>query len=626
MDFYHRAALILDSLDAKKGSVKGLCMAEAKRGKFQKAGEASRFLKVIIEVLKYRPHLLHLLKTSDILKLEPKLFVAPVWADNSSAKPSKSKKPFSANEALKTLKHAKKQRPIPTPENLATVMIHDLVFAKRGLTLPKEHKVRKKLEDYKPQMDKETERERKRKKVSSNEGLQISLPEQVASSVEGIGKGKKREMEEVEDEENRGGGGNVRWLRVNTLKWTVEAAVEWFENERWEMVDDLDALLDAEKVKVFCLDAHIEPLLAVPISVSLPSLQPYLDSRLVAQDKASCMPAWVLLSQFLADQEEDPEEEEEKKRSKKNLVRILDATAAPGNKTTMAAALVGDKGTVVAVERDMGRFKVLKEMCRKAGARNVTTMNLDFLSIDPQDEKFKNISHFLVDPSCSGSGIPSRLDHLLPEAPEEESQQRIRALSNFQLTILSHAMRFRGARRVVYSTCSIWGMEDEGVVARVLAKKEFQEKGWRLATKDEVMPNWERRGKAEECGDRPEIAPSVVRALPEDQTNGFFVACFIRDAPEGDEENESFAAEEGTISHADRQEAFRSKARAPGGKGGQKGKVKVASAPVVEKPKKVEGVKKDKAPTREEKVEKAGMSSKKAKYLAEKARRKQEGK
>lgn len=27
-------------------------------------------------------------------------------------------------------------------------------------------------------------------------------------------------------------------------------------------------------------------------------------------------------------------------------------------------------------------------------------MNTDFLSIDPDDVKFKNISHFLVDPSC----------------------------------------------------------------------------------------------------------------------------------------------------------------------------------------------------------------------------------
>ena len=129
---------------------------------------------------------------------------------------------------------------------------------------------------------------------------------------------------------------------------------------------------------------------------------------------------------------------------------------------------------------------------------DVTPMNTDFLSIKPDDVKFKNISHILVDPSCcedaplallfemtacartdrwlhpalfcpssAGSGIPSRLDHLIPSAPEDEARARIKALSNFQVAILSHALRFQGARRVVYSTCSVWPEEDEGVVMRV---------------------------------------------------------------------------------------------------------------------------------------------------------------
>jgi putative methyltransferase len=127
-------------------------------------------------------------------------------------------------------------------------------------------------------------------------------------------------------------------------------------------------------------------------------------------------------------------------------------------------------------------------------------MNVDFLSLNPEDPKLKTITHLLVDPSCSGSGIPSRLDHLVPSTPEAEQLQRIRALSNFQLAIVSHALRFSGAKRVVYSTCSVWEMEDEGVVMRVLAKKEFQEKGWRLAPREEVVPGWERRGRVEACG------------------------------------------------------------------------------------------------------------------------------
>lgn len=622
MDFYHRSALILDALDAKKGSVKGLCMAEAKRGR--KDGEGARFLKVIVQVLKYRPHLAHLITTSKILTLEPKLFVAPPSAWDVAAI-----KPGSAASASKALAAAdsqaksrfKKPRAIPTPLALANVMIHDLVFAKRGLTLPKEHKIAKTLEKYKAGLLKETEKERKRKRVGTNEGLQIPLPEGVASAIEGIGKGKKKEMGERGEEE--GGTGAVRWLRVNTLKWSVEDAVEWFETERWELVDDLESLEErsAAKSKVFCLDAHIEPLLALPATVVLPSLPPYLDSRLIAQDKASCMPAWVLLSSFLATEdmeaeqalkdgeskEETTEEKEEAttERKKKNGLKILDATAAPGNKTTMAAALAGEFGRVAAVERDQGRFKVLKEMCLKAGCKNVTPMNADFLSIDPQDIKFKNYSHFLVDPSCSGSGIPSRLDHLVPETPAEEALQRIRALSNFQTTILSHAMRFTGARRVVYSTCSIWAQEDEGVVLRILAKKEFQDQGWRLASRDEVIPNWDRRGNPEECGGDKTIADSVLRCLPEDGTNGFFVACFVRDEPSenGDETVIEAEAEDGTekkdvLSHAQRQEAFKAKARAKGGKGGPKGsevhppKKEVAkAAPVQEHKKPVAGKK-----------------------------------
>ncbi|GAA5954128.1 hypothetical protein JCM8115_003318 [Rhodotorula mucilaginosa] len=535
MDFYHRAALILDSLDQKKGSVKGLCMAEAKKGK--KVGEGARFLKVVVEVLKYRPHIQHLLTATKLLSSEPTLFVPPssVAALNTALKSGSA---ASANKALKTAAPKwQKQQPkkTPTPENLASVMVHDLLFAKRGLSLPKEHKVRKKLEKYKPALEKENDREKRRRKVATNEGLQIALPEKVASSLEGIGKGKKREHEADRFAEEGASGleympGEIRWLRVNTLRWSVEAAVEWFEKTGWEMFEDVQEMLAASqsKPKVFALDAHIEPLLALPATVSLPTISAYQDGRLLAQDKASCMPAWVLLTPVLADAEEGLLEEKGKGKG----VRVLDATAAPGNKTTMAAALVADErinGRVVACERDQGRFKVLKDMLKRADAKNVQPMNVDFLSLKTDDPKLKNVTHLLVDPSCSGSGIPSRLDHLIPSAPEAEHLSRIRALSNFQLAIVSHALRFSGAQRVVYSTCSVWEQEDEGVVMRVLAKKEMRDMGWRLAKREEVLPTWERRGRVEACGGDIELAESMVRCLPEDGTNGFFVACFVKD-------------------------------------------------------------------------------------------------
>lgn len=154
--------------------------------------------------------------------------------------------------------------------------------------------------------------------------------------------------------------------------------------------------------KVFALDAHIEPLLALPSSVSLPTLSAYQDGRLLAQDKASCMPAWVLMAPILADADEGKlpwdlstaDEEAEAAASgikvPKKSFRVMDATAAPGNKTTMAAALVASveelNGKVTACERDLGRFKVLKDMLKRADAKSMFHFrSLFYLFLVPED-------------------------------------------------------------------------------------------------------------------------------------------------------------------------------------------------------------------------------------------------
>jgi len=73
-------------------------------------------------------------------------------------------------------------------------------------------------------------------------------------------------------------------------------------------------------------------------------------------------------------------------------------------------------------------------MLSKANCRNVEAINVDFLTVEPSDPKYSAATHMyvhgkraatilwklfifwaysLLDPSCSGSGIVNRLDHLL---------------------------------------------------------------------------------------------------------------------------------------------------------------------------------------------------------------------
>jgi putative methyltransferase len=80
--------------------------------------------------------------------------------------------------------------------------------------------------------------------------------------------------------------------------------------------------------------------------------------------------------------------------------------------------------------------------------------------------------------------------------------------------------------------------------------------GWSLAPRRQVLPQWERRGRPEEMvgkkgkcrmmmewGRRKRLtaalAEGVIRCMPgEDKTNGFFVACFVKDTDAEEEREE----------------------------------------------------------------------------------------
>jgi 25S rRNA (cytosine2278-C5)-methyltransferase len=171
-----------------------------------------------------------------------------------------------------------------------------------------------------------------------------------------------------------------------------------------------------------------------------------------------------------------------------------------------------------------------------------TVLNADFTNLDPQDERFKSVTHILLDPSCSGSGLIQRLEY---DQDEQTSPTRLRNLATFQSRLLKHALSFPNVQRVVYSTCSYHAEENERVLQNVL----HEQKEWRVFGRDEQptgLKSWHRRGLSEECSSA-EIAQACIRfEKGTDGTIGFFAVALVRNespsngnnADEDDEEEE----------------------------------------------------------------------------------------
>lgn len=300
-----------------------------------------------------------------------------------------------------------------------------------------------------------------------------------------------------------------RTLRVNLAKVSVEEVKNRLRKE----------------FQSVSISKHLPDVIELDPGSDLHSHALVRNGNVVLQSFSSCIPASVL----------DPEPH----------WHVIDACAAPGNKTTHLAAIMSHKakstsdarGKVFGFDKDKRRLEILKKNVALTGTTSIIEPSCrDFLEAEPSE--FARVDAILLDPSCSGSGTAvSRMDYLLPNSRQHVSQrgamhvdERVQSLKQFQISVIQHAMTFPNVKKIVYSTCSIYYEENEGVVAHVL---EFaKEHGFHVA---EVLPSWPRRGLVLQQEEKQEdILPAgearkVLRVDPiEDGTDGFFVAMFVK--------------------------------------------------------------------------------------------------
>ncbi|GBD29102.1 Ribosomal RNA small subunit methyltransferase B [bacterium HR32] len=144
---------------------------------------------------------------------------------------------------------------------------------------------------------------------------------------------------------------------------------------------------------------------------------------------------------------------------------VVDACAAPGGKATHLAALMGDRGRVVACDVSPRKVEALRRRVERYGARCVEARVVDARNLD-----VRGADRVLVDAPCTGIGVVRRR----PEIRWRVGPQDLVAAAAQQREILAGAARAaRPGGVVVYSVCSTEPEEGEAVVEWLLATGEY---------------------------------------------------------------------------------------------------------------------------------------------------------
>ena len=140
---------------------------------------------------------------------------------------------------------------------------------------------------------------------------------------------------------------------------------------------------------------------------------------------------------------------------------VLDMAAAPGSKTTQMAAMMENKGLIIANEYRYDRLKPLSINLQRCGVAN-TILTLHYG--EKINGKFNKI---LLDAPCSGTGAIRKSLKTL----KIYNKQMIKKLSYTQRDLIFNAFNLlHDNGTLVYSTCSLEPEENEGVINSLLEK------------------------------------------------------------------------------------------------------------------------------------------------------------
>ncbi|KAF7379136.1 hypothetical protein HZH68_016981 [Vespula germanica] len=218
---------------------------------------------------------------------------------------------------------------------------------------------------------------------------------------------------------------------------------------------------------------------------------------------------------------------------------ILDMCSAPGNKSTHISSLMNGKGILIALDKNKPKSEKLKINCSKFSSGNVKSFwynskkaynkYMDSSNIDDGPPfKSNSFDRILLDSPCSALGQR-------PQLLNKITAVQLRSYVSLQRKLFSTAVHLLKTNGIlVYSTCTITIAENEGIISWALKtypclklnsikdqldfikdqSKIFYSKGYSI---DGLTEN---------------ESEYLLRIGPEQDSIGFFIACFTKQSME----------------------------------------------------------------------------------------------
>ena len=233
-------------------------------------------------------------------------------------------------------------------------------------------------------------------------------------------------------------------IRVNTLKVSVAKA---------------QYALKAEDVDSTIVPQHPDAL-QLDVRKNIFRTKAFFDGWFEVQDSSSQEVAYFL----------DP----------KPGMRVIDACAGAGGKTLHTAAIMQNKGKIIAL--DLHEWK-LKELQKRASRAGINIIELRPITSAKVIKRLENSAErVLLDVPCSGLGVLRRS----PDIKWKLDLESVERIKQQQLQIItSYSSMLKVGGRMVYATCSILPSENEGIVSTFLTEKP----GFKKVAENKILPS-----------------------------------------------------------------------------------------------------------------------------------------